>query len=1383
MWRWPAGVVLLLSFSIFQTNSSGADDANRWTLPHFDAEGVALYKAASAPTPKAGTNVIVLDDEESYVFDAEGKAVRTQYFVYKILTQKGAEGWDSMSLQWEPWHEEKPTIRARVITADGTVHPLDPKTITDSPARDEDDKTYGDSREVRAPLPAIAPGSVVEEEEVVVETSPFFGAGMVARSYFGGNDPTQWSTLVLDAPASLPLRYSVELLPSVKTTKKEENGRVRILFEQGPMEPLDETPNYVPKDVPLRPEALFSTGASWQSVAEGYGKIVDEQASEKDVQAIVAKVVAGKTTREEKAAAIQQYLSREIRYTGVEFGDAAIVPHTPAETLKHKYGDCKDKATLAVAMLRSAGVPAYVALLNAGQRQDVPPDLPGMGMFDHAIVYAPGTPDIWIDATDQYARLGQLPQDDQGREALIARNESTALMTIPEASPEDNGIIEKREFYLAENGTARVVETTEPHGVHEAQYRATYADAEDKDRKKDLKGYVSNEYLSEKLTKMERSGPNDLTKQFQLVLEASQARRGFTDLDSAVAAIRVDSIFSGLPEELQERQKEPEKGSDETQEKEKKPRTVDYQLPRSFVREWHYKIFAPFGFQPKPLPPNAKVSLGPALLTEEFSVESDGSVRAVIKLDTVKRRLTVAEATELRDKVAELRDGPAVMIYFEPTAQALINQGKMREGFKASRDLIRQHPKEAVHHLQRAEVLLAAGMGQAAREEVKTAIQLEPSSALAQKTAAQILESDMVGRRFRRGSDYVGAESAFRAAKKFDPEDSAVVGDLAILLEYNHDGERYGPGAKLKESVAEYQSLSDEQITKIGLKTNLPFAQFYSGDFAGAKKNAESANPPLKGLVVGSETALNGTNAGMAEARKRTANEDDLKSVLKSAGDMLMRARQYSYAADMTEAGASGSNASNSIALAAMLRKAQPYQKIKTDNTPSGIVTKMFLTMMDPEINLQKWSALYSRNALKVLSHSDADEMAASLKTGRAVRGALFRTGYPADVMLDVVLQSIQAQAEGDDANGYRVTLRVPGSKNMTMWVVKEEGQYKILDGAENPNSIGLEILERFEKGNTAGARVLLDWVRDEEHLPGGDDPLAGYAFPRMWTKGKEADPGQMKVAAAAILAQTKETAGDSLTILEAARTSAKSDEEKLNVTLALVGAYGHLRAFDKLHTLASELEKQNPGSMRIFLEDEKALRGLSQYKEADALAAEMAKRLPDDLDVSRAFVQNAVARGDYESAHRLEGELVAKGKAESSDLNGFAWHALFTGKVSQEDLDTAIKAAQLNQGNNAPALHTLGCIYAEMGKTKEAREVLIQAMDQLFLDEPNDAYWYAFGRIAEQYGEKEVAAEDYAKLKRPKIEEQIQGSSYALAQLRLQAMRAVASSASDRKN
>jgi hypothetical protein len=47
------------------------------------------------------------------------------------------------------------------------------------------------------------------------------------------------------------------------------------------------------------------------------------------------------------------------------------------------------------------------------------------------------------------------------------------------------------------------------------------------------------------------------------------------------------------------------------------------------------------------------------------------------------------------------------------------------------------------------------------------------------------------------------------------------VGNLAILLEYNHEGDRYGPGAKMKEAVAEYQSLAREQLAKIGLKNNL----------------------------------------------------------------------------------------------------------------------------------------------------------------------------------------------------------------------------------------------------------------------------------------------------------------------------------------------------------------------------------------------------------------------------------------------------------------------------------------------------------------------------------------------------------------------------------
>ena len=1367
---------LLASSLVYLLSAStlAADDQPTWSLPRFTPDAAALYKAASSIAQKPGTDVVVLDDEERYSFDADGKSVRTIYLVYKVLTQRGAEGWDSISLDWEPWHEERPEIRARVVTPDNEVHVLDPKTISDSPARDEDENTYGDSRVSHAPLPAMAPGSVVEEQEVTKENAPFFDAGVVVRSYFGRAVPVESTKLVIELPASLPFHYTTVLLPQMKPMRTEADGRVHLQFDQGPMEPLDEAESYLPADVPAGPQVIFATGASWQTVATGYGKIVDEKVAVKDVQKIVDGLIAGKTTSEEKTSAIVQYLSREIRYTGIEFGDAAIVPHAPSETLQRKYGDCKDKATLAVTMLRAAGVPAYVALLNVGSRQEVPADLPGMGLFDHAIVFVPGKPDVWIDATSEYSRLGQVPYSDQGRLALVARAETSELLRIPESISKENRVVEKREFFLAESGPARVVETTEPSGVFESQYRSTYAVDDDKELKKNFKDYVSSQYLSEKVGRIDMVKPGDLTKPFQLTLEAGAARRGFTDLDSAVAAIRLESLFYWLPNELQQAEKSEAKADDAAKEKPKKLRTADYQLPEAFICEWQYKIPPPLGFQAKALPPNASIPVGPALLTEEFSTDSDGTVRAVLRFDTVKRRFTVAEATELRNRVEQLRGAQAILIYFEPKGDALINAGKAREAFAETRALIALHPNEAVHHLQRAKALLDAGMGQAARDEAKQATKLEPTSALAQKTLASILEYDLVGRQYRRGSDYDGAEAAFRAAKKLDPEDKEIVGNLAILLEYNHQGERYGSGAKLPQAIAEYESLKEDGRAKIGLQNNLAYTLFYAGQYAEARKSAESVNPQLNAVVVASEAVLHGVAAGQAEVRKRTGTDADVQTVSKAAGDLLMRSRHYPEAAELMAAGAAGSTASATMGLAAILRQMRLHEQIHVDNNPAGAVTNLFLVSLDPQVSLEKISALYSRNAQKVIRNTDLDGQENPLTSARALRTSLSRSGFSGNVMLDLMLALMQMQTEGDDVNGYRITITPPGSSKLILFVVKEDGAYRILDSSEKPNSIGLEILDRVRAGNVAGARILLDWIRDMQHLPGGDDPLAGSAFPRLWSKGKDASaeqlPGIMSVAAAAMIAQTPQTAQESIPILEAARATSTSDTEKTNIAIALLSAYTYVDDFEKLLALSSAVAKQYPESKSAFLHQQTAFLALRRFAEADQAATEMSKRLPDDVEFLRAFVYSAVAREDYKLAHERGQKIITDGKAEAQDYNGVAWNALFYGGVQKEDLDDATKSAQLSQ-NSPGILHTLGCLYADVGKTKEAREILIQAMDQLGLDEPESNYWYAFGRVAEQYGEFAIATADYAQVKRPKEIMQIPDSSYRLAQLRLAAM------------
>ena len=103
-----------------------ADDPG--SAPHFSLEAKALFTAASTVTAPDGTDVVVLEDQETVVFDPEGRSVHTTYTVFKVLTQKGAEGWADVSMGWEPWHEKRPVLRARVITPDFTLHDLDPRS-------------------------------------------------------------------------------------------------------------------------------------------------------------------------------------------------------------------------------------------------------------------------------------------------------------------------------------------------------------------------------------------------------------------------------------------------------------------------------------------------------------------------------------------------------------------------------------------------------------------------------------------------------------------------------------------------------------------------------------------------------------------------------------------------------------------------------------------------------------------------------------------------------------------------------------------------------------------------------------------------------------------------------------------------------------------------------------------------------------------------------------------------------------------------------------------------------------------------------------------------------------------------------------------------------
>src|SRR3954468_14689353 len=411
----------------------------------FSADPQALLAAAKKIEAK-DQNVVYLLDEQTIFFEPNGRTKTVSRIIEYVVTADGVDSAGTASAWWAPWYDEKPTIAARVITKDGAVHTLDPKAITEATAEQEQD-IFSDQRVLRAPLPTVAEGAIVERVVTLEGRSPIAGGGKYGLFLFGATVPFERQRLVLDADASIAPRIVNK--SGFEPRISEQNGRKRTVFETGHTDAFDDEEGNIPSDELTVPYVAYASGSSWHDIAAGYSAIVDKQiAADGDLKSVVADAVGSTTDRAEIIARLLDVIDKNVRYAGVEVGDGSIVPRPPKSVLQKKYGDCKDKATLLVAMLRAAGLSAHVALLNAGVGFDGIASLPGVDHFNHAIAVVDGEQPIWIDPTDEFARPGQLPAEDQGRMALIAADATTTLTRTPEAPSSATRYIETRTYTL-----------------------------------------------------------------------------------------------------------------------------------------------------------------------------------------------------------------------------------------------------------------------------------------------------------------------------------------------------------------------------------------------------------------------------------------------------------------------------------------------------------------------------------------------------------------------------------------------------------------------------------------------------------------------------------------------------------------------------------------------------------------------------------------------------------------------------------------------------------------------------------------------------------------------------------------------------------------------
>jgi tetratricopeptide (TPR) repeat protein len=1349
-----------------------------WSAAAFSADPAYLRQAADTVKAEKNSEATVLLNDLHFSFDETGKLVQTHHLIYRIENQQGVEGWAETSGQWEAWHQSRPEIKARVITPDGAVHWLDLKTLNDVPVHEDEPDIYSDERKYGGPLPALAPGVIVEEEVVVRDTAPLFAAGTVDRWRLGWGVPANKTHVVISHPDSLPLHYQLHLLPDATVTKSltksSRNSLEIITLEQGPLPAYTQDLENVPADVVMRPEIEFSTGTSWQQVAAGYARLTDEKIRVSDVHALMGKINTKEGSRSDVIRRIVAALHKNVRYTGVEFGESSLIPQFPSETLKRKYGDCKDKATLLVAMLREAGISAHLALLDSGPGRDLNTDLPGMGMFDHAIVYVPASgPDseLWIDATAQYSQVGTLPWMDYGRWALVVGEKTDALKRIPEITSARNVYRETREFTLAEYGMATIVETDDEIGPAEADFRDYYG-GDSKEVKEASESYVKNTYLADSLTSLDHGDLADLEKPASIKF-VTKGKRGNTDLNTALIAIRVTALFDHLPKYFRTKEDEPATSEDAADKQ--KPRTADWWIT-PFTTEWRYKVTAPLGFKLRALPSDKSEKVGTLSFTQKYSANSEGTVvEAVLRVENTNTRMTVPQAKDLRDAVVKAREADAIFITFDNIGHALIAEGKIKEGLAAYQQIAAQHPKEALHKVQLAQALLAAGLGEQARKVALEATTLEPSSALAFSTLGLVLKNDLIGRLVKKGMDYEGAITAYRKAMALDPKDKETRANLALLLEYDPDGTRYSERARLKEAVVELHELKklDEEYSR-SYDDNVLYDLWYAHDYQGVLDYAATlpTSNVRKGLTLAAIALQQGTEAALKKSLEMTTDEQARGQALVTAGAVLVRVRKYAESAALLAEGAHGqSNESQLTRSAAVLGKTKPYEEISIEHAdPRSVMQRLFGGMLSGRMTLEEFRPLIYADPQfpdEPMDQKQFQQMMSALKL------QLGNGGLPLIVIADMAVSNMHLTVDGDDSLGYKIIIESPGAPAQDAYIVKEGDHYKVAgysaSGPPNLEDLAPLALRALEKNNLAAARKWLDRAREKIHVRGGDDPLAGPPFPYFWTQGQEADVSTMRTAALVLLS-SKNVKGPYLAALAQARQAAKTDIERSRLTMVMAYAYAAQERWAEMLPLAQELMKSLPTSVRAFDLAVMAYTGLKRFDDWDKLVQARIQAHPDELDYVRSSARLAAYRGDFNKSREIFKAIIDKGQANEYDLNTYAWYALLLpGPIDQDTIDTAQRANDLSKNSNFAILHTFACVDAQAGRTSQAREMLLKAMDALHLEEPNSEVWFGFGMIAEQYGVLEAAQKMYERVEKPKT--YYPGTSYVIAQLRLTAL------------
>lgn len=420
--------------------------------------------------------VTVLHNLSVHTVFESGLGSAFHQYVAQANSEEGTRRLKTFSVRFDPATQHVQILRSRVHRSDGTK--VEATETFEQPLGEPWYRIYYDTRALVIVFPDLELGDTIELNYRIND----IGERNLFADYFGdlqftaGSFPVKHYEYVLITPTSRDFFFN-DFADGAVQHEREIRGEIRIdRFTKQDREALRTEPR-MPGMTEVAPYLHVSTYRSWEDVGRWWWGLVQDQLQIDDgLRTVIAELVEGATDTETKVARIQNWVVRNTRYVGLEFGIHGYMPYRVPLIVQRGFGDCKDKASLLYVMLKEAGVDARIVLVRTrrnGRIQDLPASL---AVFDHAIAYVPEL-DRYIDGTAEYAGSSELPFGDQGVTVLVVGPDSAELRVTPVLAAADNLKEKQSTIELLEDGSAIVQVREEISGTEAARYREMLAAA------------------------------------------------------------------------------------------------------------------------------------------------------------------------------------------------------------------------------------------------------------------------------------------------------------------------------------------------------------------------------------------------------------------------------------------------------------------------------------------------------------------------------------------------------------------------------------------------------------------------------------------------------------------------------------------------------------------------------------------------------------------------------------------------------------------------------------------------------------------------------------------------------------------------------------------